>query len=77
MLLSYYGDDFTGPTETEKVRLTMRDVILRRNNSKVKVSKPSSGHYTKIFEVETPVGLAKSKRGWVAVDARLGKKRFR
>ena len=69
--------DFTGPTETEKVRLTMRDVILRRNNSKVKVSKPSSGHYTKIFEVETPVGLAKSKRGWVAVDARLGKKRFR
>jgi hypothetical protein len=59
-------------------RLTMRDVILRRTDSKVQTSQPQSGHYATLF---TPlVGGAiplPVKRGWLSVEASLGKRHFR
>jgi endonuclease/exonuclease/phosphatase family metal-dependent hydrolase len=61
------------------VRLTMRDVILRRKDSRVQVSQPQAGHYTTMF---TPlVGGAiplPVKRGWLSVEASfVGHRQFR
>jgi len=56
-------------------RLTMRDVILRRTDSKVQTSRPAGGHYTTLY---TPLvgGLIPLpvKRGWLSVEAGLGGK---
>ena len=55
------------------VRLTMRDVILRRKDSKVQVSNPAGAHFQTLF---TPlIGGALPlpvKRGWVSVEAGFG-----
>ena len=54
-------------------RLTMRDAILVRKGSGVKVSNPQSGHFSNLF---TPVisGITVPvTRGWVAVDAKATK----
>lgn len=63
-----FGADLDG-------RLTMRDVILRRTDSKVRISQPAAGHYTTLF---TPViaGVLPLpvKRGWLSVEAGLGGK---
>ena len=58
-------------------RLTMRDVILVRRGSKVKLGKTRKGHFKTRFEpnvggLEIPVD-----RGWVSVEARLGTRKFR
>jgi endonuclease/exonuclease/phosphatase family metal-dependent hydrolase len=56
-------------------RLTMRDVILRRKDSKVQVSQPAGAHYTTLYTpmvggvIPLPV-----KRGWQSVEAGLGGK---
>jgi endonuclease/exonuclease/phosphatase family metal-dependent hydrolase len=57
------------------VRLTMRDVILRKKDSKVQVSNPAGAHYQTLF---TPlIGGALPlpvKRGWLSVEAAFGGK---
>ncbi len=60
-------------------RLTMRDVILRRVDSKVKVSNPNSGTFSTLLRVNVAgVVSLDVTRGWTAVDAKLkGTKRFR
>src|SRR4051812_17603086 len=58
-------------------RLTMRDVILRRKASKVKVLKRGSKQYKARLEV--PVGPARFSfiRGYAYVDVKLGRKKLR
>ena len=57
------------------VRLTMRDVILRRKDSKVQVSGPAGAHfqtlYTPLIGGALPLPV---KRGWVSVEAELREK---
>ena len=69
--------DFEGPTETQDVRLTMRDVILKRKGSKVKTTGTSKGNYAAKFTTNTAVGPADVKRGWTAMDGSIGGKAFR
>lgn len=72
--------DYEAPTALGfDVRLTQYDAILARTgkDAKVKTGKTHTGGYTKTFDVPTQVGLARSPRGWVAVDAKVGGKGFR
>jgi endonuclease/exonuclease/phosphatase family metal-dependent hydrolase len=65
-----FGADFDA-------RLTMRDVILVRRASKVKLGKTRRGHYTTRYEPNVGGFVIPVDRGWASVEARLGKKRFR
>ena len=58
-------------------RLTMRDVILIRKGSKVKVSKATAGHYKTRYEPNVGGIVIPVDRGWVSVEAKLGKQKFR
>jgi len=70
--------DFEAPTALGfDVRLTQRDVILGRRGSKVKFGRTLRGGYRDTFDVPTQVGVARSPRGYVGVDAKLGRKKFR
>jgi endonuclease/exonuclease/phosphatase family metal-dependent hydrolase len=74
----YDNNPGTGPLGGEiQGRLTMRDVILVNQDSKVKVKakNPQSGTYANLFTptisgIEVPV-----TRGWTAVDATVQKKK--
>jgi hypothetical protein len=70
----YDGNPATGLLGGEiQGRLTMRDAILVRKGSGVKVSNPQSGHFQNLF---TPVisGITVPvTRGWVSVDAKATK----
>ena len=76
------GNDATGNAALSgadfDARLTMRDVILVRRGSKVKVGKTRRGHFRTRFE-PTIAGLFKLPvdRGWASVEARVGKRQFR
>jgi endonuclease/exonuclease/phosphatase family metal-dependent hydrolase len=69
--LASFGVDFDA-------RLTMRDVILVKRGSKVKVGKTRKGHFKTRYEpliggaIKLPVD-----RGWASVEARVGKRKFR
>jgi endonuclease/exonuclease/phosphatase family metal-dependent hydrolase len=68
--LAGFGADFDA-------RLTMRDVILVRRGSKVKLGKTRAGHFKTRYEpnvggIKIPVA-----RGWTSVEARVGKRKFR
>jgi endonuclease/exonuclease/phosphatase family metal-dependent hydrolase len=73
--------DFEVPTaEAFDLRLTMRDVILRRVGGpgpQVRVTAPSSGNYLTNLAVPIQGQTVTSLRGWTAVDARLDGQRFR
>ncbi|CAB4879688.1 unannotated protein [freshwater metagenome] len=69
--------NFEGPSLTQDVRLTMRDVILKRRGTKVKVAGTSKGQFTTVFRIPTEVGEAVSFRGWVATRASIGGRAFR
>jgi endonuclease/exonuclease/phosphatase family metal-dependent hydrolase len=73
--------DFEVPTaEAFDLRLTMRDVILRRagkGGPKVKVTGRLSGNYTTNLAVPIQGQTVTSLRGWTAVDARLRGRSFR
>jgi endonuclease/exonuclease/phosphatase family metal-dependent hydrolase len=72
--------DFEAPTSLGyDVRLVQQDVVLARTGkgTKVKTGKTLKGGFTKTFDVQTQAGLVRSTRGWVGVDARLGKRKFR
>ncbi len=72
----------TGPLASEgadfDARLTMRDVILVKRGSKVKVGKTRKGHFDTRYEpkigglITLPVD-----RGWTSVEASVGKRKFR
>ena len=59
-------------------RLTMRDVILRKKDSKVSVSQPAGANfvtkYTPLIGGAIPLPV---NRGWNSVEASLGKREFR
>ena len=55
----------------------MRDVILVRRASKVKLGKTRRGHFTTRYEPNVGGFVLPVDRGWASVEAKLGKKRFR
>ncbi len=62
----------------EDGRLTMRDAILVRKGSKVKVSGKKAGHFKTRYQVKLGGSIdINVDRGWVSVEARRGKKKFR
>jgi endonuclease/exonuclease/phosphatase family metal-dependent hydrolase len=72
------GNDATGTLGADfDARLTMRDVILVRRGSKVKLGKTRRGHYTTRYEPSVAGFPLPVDRGWASVEAKLGKKRFR
>jgi endonuclease/exonuclease/phosphatase family metal-dependent hydrolase len=50
-------------------RLTMRDVILAKVGSEVKVSNPQKGHFKSLYSVELSGAKVTVVRGWASVDA--------
>jgi endonuclease/exonuclease/phosphatase family metal-dependent hydrolase len=52
-------------------------VILIRKGSKVKVGKARSGHYKTRYEPNVGGIVIPVDRGWVSVEAKLGKQKFR
>jgi endonuclease/exonuclease/phosphatase family metal-dependent hydrolase len=58
-------------------RLTMRDVILVRRASKVKLGKTRRGHYSTRFEPNVGGIVLPVDRGWASVEAKLRGKTFR
>jgi endonuclease/exonuclease/phosphatase family metal-dependent hydrolase len=73
------NDDTSDSEPDHNQRLTMRDVILRRTDSKVKVSNPNSGTFSTLLQVNVAGTVTLDvTRGWTAVDAKLkGTKQFR
>ena len=70
--------DFEAPTaRIYVVRVSQRDVIRVRKGSKVKVRKTFRGGFQNILRVQTQVGVAEQKRGWVGIDGTLAKRKFR
>jgi Endonuclease/Exonuclease/phosphatase family len=72
------GSGLAGADHNE--RLTMRDAILRRVDSKAKVSNPNSGTFATLLRVSLGGGAVSLDvtRGWTAVDVKLkGTKPFR
>jgi endonuclease/exonuclease/phosphatase family metal-dependent hydrolase len=67
---SLFGADFDA-------RLTMRDVILVRRASKLKLSKKRKGHFTTRYEPNVGGFVLPVDRGWASVEVKKGKKRFR
>jgi hypothetical protein len=72
--LAAFGADFDA-------RLTMRDVILARKGSKVKLGKTRRGHYETRYEPNVGGLVIPVDRGWASVEAKVrgkgGKRRFR
>jgi hypothetical protein len=68
--LAAFGADFDA-------RLTMRDVILVRKGSKVKLGTTRSGHYTTRYEPNVGGLKIPVDRGWASVEAHIGKSKFR
>jgi hypothetical protein len=72
----------TGPLAAEgadfDARLTMRDVILVRRDSQVKLGKTRKGHFDTRYQPSIaglpPISV---DRGWASVDARIGPRKFR
>lgn len=61
--------DFTAPTNLGfKIRFTQRDAILIRVGSPLTSTHISRGRYSETFKVDTPVGTANSRRGWIAAN---------
>jgi endonuclease/exonuclease/phosphatase family metal-dependent hydrolase len=70
--------DFEAPTALGyDVRITQRDVILVRKGSKVKVTKKFKGGFANHFDPPTVRGRRRSCAGWVGVDGKLAKRKFR
>jgi hypothetical protein len=70
----YDGDTSTGTLGAEiNGRLTMRDVILVRKGSGVKVSNPVGGHFHTLFTPTIAGVTIPVIRGWTALDATVKK----
>ena len=55
----------------------MRDVILVRKGSKVKLGKTRTGHFKTRYEPNVGGIKIPVDRGWTSVEARVGKQKFR
>ncbi|HET7736065.1 MAG TPA: hypothetical protein VFK52_08835 [Nocardioidaceae bacterium] len=75
---SFLGSPFDGTiTDASDVRLTMRDVIIKRAGSKVHVTDSGGGNFAATLDL-TIAGLPASfVRGFNWVDARVGRTSFR
>ena len=72
------GSDATGPLGADfDARLTMRDVILVRRGSKVKLGKTRRGHFQTRYEASIGGLVISVDRGWASVEASLRGKKFR
>jgi endonuclease/exonuclease/phosphatase family metal-dependent hydrolase len=73
------GSNATGGFEGADfdARLTMRDVILVRRGSKVKLGKTRRGHFDTRFEPNVGGVVIPVDRGWASVEATLRGKKFR
>lgn len=58
-------------------RLTMRDVILVKRGSKVKLGKTRTGHFKTRYQPSIGGLPITVDRGWTSVEARVGSRRFR
>jgi len=58
-------------------RLTMRDVILVRTGSKVKLGKARTGHFKTRYEPSIGGIVIPVDRGWTSVEASVAKRAFR
>jgi endonuclease/exonuclease/phosphatase family metal-dependent hydrolase len=71
----------TGPLATLgadfDARLTMRDVILVKRGSKVKLGQTRKGHFQRRYEPNIGGITIRVDRGWTSVEARVGRSRFR
>src|SRR3954451_9733893 len=68
--LAAYGADFDA-------RLTLRNVILIRKGSKVKLGKTRVGHYRTRYEPSVGGIKIPVDRGWDSVEASIGKRKLR
>jgi endonuclease/exonuclease/phosphatase family metal-dependent hydrolase len=68
--LAGFGADFDA-------RLTMRDVILVRRGSKVKLGRTRTGHFDTRYEPNVGGIVIPVDRGWASVEARVGRNSFR
>jgi endonuclease/exonuclease/phosphatase family metal-dependent hydrolase len=68
--LAAFGADFDAS-------LTMRDVILVRKGSKVKLGATAQSHYVRRFEPNIGGIVIPVDRGWVSVEAKVGAFDFR
>jgi endonuclease/exonuclease/phosphatase family metal-dependent hydrolase len=68
--LAGFGADFDAS-------LTMRDVILVRRGSKVKLGKTRKGHFKTRYEPNVGGIVIPVDRGWVSVEANVSGRRFR
>jgi endonuclease/exonuclease/phosphatase family metal-dependent hydrolase len=72
------GSDATGPLGADfDARLTMRDVILVRRGSKVKLGKTRRGHFKTRYEPNVGGLTIPVDRGWASVEGSLRGKKFR
>jgi endonuclease/exonuclease/phosphatase family metal-dependent hydrolase len=69
-------DDGIGGADFD-ASLTMRDVILVKRSSKVKLGKTRRGHYKTRYEPNVGGIVIPVDRGWASVEAKLGRKKFR
>lgn len=72
--------DYEAPTALgHDVRLTQQDVVLARTGkgARVRLGRSFQGGFDDTFDAPTQVGLARSPRGWVGVDAKIGGRGFR
>jgi endonuclease/exonuclease/phosphatase family metal-dependent hydrolase len=71
----------TGPLASSgadfDARLTMRDVILVRKGSKVKLGKTKVGHFKTRYEPNVGGITIPVDRGWTSAEASVGKRKFR
>lgn len=67
------GDSSTGPLGADlDARLTMRDVILRRRGSNIRVmrKKTEKGHFDTRYTANVGGAQIEAVRGWIALDAK-------
>lgn len=72
-----FGGTLAAPVEPRDVRLTMRDVILKRVGSGIKVLRHRERDYTNGLQVEIAGRPLDFTRGYQWVDVERGQKRFR
>lgn len=68
--LAVFGADFDS-------RLTMRDVILVKHGSSVRVGQTQGAHYVTRFEPNVGGIVIPVDRGWISVEAKAGPSEFR
>ena len=68
--LAVFGSDFDA-------RLTMRDVILVRKGTNIRLGEKAQAHYATRYEPNVGGILIPVDRGWISVEGRVGRSEFR